>query len=108
MMITHRAPGALPAAKRKSAGGGLHTSPRHGFAISSTARTARGTEKCTTVLKGEPTQTSWISRWAATLIMRTWRNGLRISNDASATYAFVISIGFLFPELTDTFEIRST
>ena len=102
-----RTPGAVPAAKRKSAGGGLHTSPRHGFAISLIARTARGTEKCTTVLKAEPTQTSWISPWVATLIMRTWRNGLRISNENSVTCAGVTFFGLSSSEGMSTLDIRS-
>ena len=107
-MIT---PSAVPAAKRRSAGGGLHTSPRHRFAISWTARTSpatQGTENCTTVLRAERISTLRISRWAATRLMRTWRNGLRISNSALVTYAFVMFIGFPTPEVSDTFEIRST
>ena len=60
-MITHRARDALPAAKRRSAGGELHTSPRHRFAIWWTVRTAptaRGTENCTKVLRVERISTS--------------------------------------------------
>ena len=101
-------PGALPAAKRRSAGGGLHTSPRHRFAISSIARTARGTEKCTTVLKAEPTQTSWISPWVATLIMRTWRNGSTKSNETSVTCASVTFFDLSRSEGMNTVEIQST
>ena len=99
-------PGALPAAKRRAAGGGLHTSPRHRFAISSTARTARGTGNCTTVPRAERISTSRISAWAATLMMRTWRNGLRRSSEASATCAPLLSRPAC-SEVMDTVVIRS-